>query len=84
MPSPESFVIRPIKFTVLPKGAPVFSERATEVSIDDEGGGEYIVVSQENDDGKRTLKFDIDEWKHVVRAANMALREIRKHAKKSD
>ena len=33
---------------VLPEGEPIYSERATIVRIEDEAGGEYIVVSQDS------------------------------------
>lgn len=31
---------------VAPVGEPMFSEHATEISIDDEGAGEYVTITQ--------------------------------------
>ena len=44
--------------TVLPVGEPTFSEKATVISIDDESGGEYIVVRQQMDTTREMNQTD--------------------------
>ena len=41
------YTSRITQITVLPVGEPIFSERATVISIDDEAAGEFITVKQQ-------------------------------------
>ena len=58
---------RVVKLLILPVGEPIFSSRATSVEIDDEAAGEFIVVSQSNDDDGtlRQIRFDATEWEVI-------------------
>jgi len=67
---------RMISLAVLPQGEPLYSERVTTVSIDDEAGGEFIVLSQSPDSGEMRLAIDPDEWPHVVAAVERLLATI--------
>jgi len=49
---------------VAPEDAPIFALEATTIKIEDEAGGEFVVVSQ---DGKG-IAINPDEWP-VIRAA---------------
>ena len=70
-----AYHLRPIKFIVAPAGEPTFSERATTVELDDEGGGEFLVVRQNTEEhGEQRIAFDADEWPHIRRAINRAVR----------
>lgn len=42
----DQYEIRIKSLIVAPVGEPIFSEKATEISIDDEAGGEFIVIRQ--------------------------------------
>lgn len=44
----------------MPKGADIFDERATRITLDDEGAGAFVVVRQEN--GESHIAIDPDEW----------------------
>ena len=48
-------------------GETIFSEGATTVSIDDETGGEFVVVSQEGTPGYGKIAINPEEW-HVIRS----------------
>lgn len=37
---------------VAPVGEPIFSEKATEISVDDEASGEFVKISQSYDQAK--------------------------------
>ena len=50
---------------VLPEGEPIFSERATIVRIEDEAGGEYIVVSQDSVPGRGNVAINPEEWPDI-------------------
>lgn len=41
------YVTRTKSMIVLPLGDKIFSERCTEIRIEDEAGGEFVIVSQE-------------------------------------
>lgn len=68
--------------TILPVGEPIFSERATIVSIVDEAAGEYIQVKQQADttsETDQTITFDLDEWEEVTDVVNQMFGEIRRY-----
>lgn len=44
--SSDNYEIRIKSLIVAPVCEPIFSEKATEISIDDESGGEFIVIRQ--------------------------------------
>jgi hypothetical protein len=49
--------IRTTQLTVAPSGAPIFSEQAYTVTIDDQAAGEYVVVhAMDGDAGKLTIE----------------------------
>ena len=56
---------------------PVFGERATHVSLTDDAGGHYIVLTQCNDDiEKGIVKFDPDEWGAINAAVQTLLNNV--------
>lgn len=72
---------RTTRLTVAPKGAAIFAPRATHIEIDDEGGGEYVVIRQTgNDDKEYLLRVDADEWEPLCSAVNRLLADIAKRA----
>lgn len=44
-----TYETRNLSIVVVPNGETIFSERATTVSIDDEGAGEFVTVSPHAD-----------------------------------
>jgi len=59
---------------VHPEGEPWFHEFATEVSIDDEGGGYYVVLTQAPDaPGLGQVRLDPDELDSVYSVAKQLL-----------
>lgn len=63
----DKFEERMTRLVIAPKGEPIFSERATTVEIDDESGGEFVVIYQHlGDYGK--IAIDPTEWP-AIRAA---------------
>ncbi len=67
------------RITVLPKGEPIFSHQATEISIIDEAAGPFIEMRQFPDEGdEKNLCFDLDEWPHIAKAVGKLIQEIEK------
>lgn len=65
----KPYIERVIKVVVLPDGEPIFSEHATEIEIQDEAGGEFVVVRQTyGREGKNEIRLTDEEWP-MVRAA---------------
>lgn len=67
-----SYETRTLSLIVAPLGEPTFSERATHIRIEDESGGEYIVIEQHLDSGSQQVAINPDEWP-AIRAAIDAL-----------
>ena len=59
---------------VHPEGEPLFHESATNVAIDDEGGGHYLIITQfPNDPEPGQIRLDLDELEQVYFAAQKLL-----------
>lgn len=54
-------VTLPLALIVMPKGADIFDERATRITLDDEGAGPFVVVKQEGR-ADNTIAIDGKEW----------------------
>ena len=68
-----NYQTRVTQMTILPEGEPVYSEGATRIAIDDEGGGEFVVVSQD----KGSILIDPEEWRPLRDAIDKMLSECR-------
>lgn len=64
---------RVTRLHVLPEGEPLFSEQAYTVEIDDEAGGEFVVVS----DCEGKIRLNPEEWPALRRAINQMVKECR-------
>lgn len=67
------------QITVLPVGDPIYSEKATVISIDDEAMGEFVTIKQQCDSGfeqAQRVSFDPDEWKDVKGAVEDMFKSI--------
>jgi len=76
------YTSRITQMTILPVGEPLFSDRATVVSIVDEAAGEYIQVKQQADttsETDQTIAFGPDEWEEVTDVVNQMFGEIRRY-----
>ena len=72
--------IRITKLTVVPKGEPIFSLAATDIEIEDEAAGDFITLTQETDDTKNRIAFDIDEWSEIAEAVERIIADIKQNA----
>ena len=60
------------QLTVAPEGADLYDDRSTIIEIADEGGGEFITVTQP--DGAAEIRFDADEWPAIRAAVNKLIK----------
>lgn len=69
------YITRTTALTVLPEGKPIFDELATKIEIEDESGGEFLIIRQENG----SIRIGRDEWPELIRAIDRMMDEIRQH-----
>lgn len=61
-----------------PEGETIYSDRATHIEIEDEGGGEFIAITQFYDSEKASrLVIDKDEWPHIRNAVDKLMEVVR-------
>lgn len=75
----SDFETRVTKFTVVPKGGPLFHERATDIFLEDESGGEFVVV-QQHGEGYGKIAIDFEEWPALRAAIEDMMAYCRKEA----
>lgn len=68
---------RVLSVVVAPEGEAIFSESATVVRIDDEGGGEYVVVDQDSIPGRGNVAINPEEWPDIRDAIERMMKECR-------
>lgn len=73
MPRKMNYQTRITQMTVCPEGESLFSEQATRVEIDDEGGGEFVTVIQTI--GK--IQISPEEWRPLCDAINKMIEQCR-------
>ena len=64
---------RVTRLHVVPEAEPLFSEQAYTVEIDDEGGGEFIIVS----DFAEKIRINAKEWPALREAIDRMVKECR-------
>lgn len=74
-----SFVELVTRICHVPEGEPIFHERATIIEIEDDAGGEYIVVSQPGDStpGRGTIAISPGEWETLREAIDGMVKRCR-------
>ena len=61
---------------VFPEGEPIFSELATTIEIDDESGGEFVVVSQYGAIREGNgVAINPEEWPHLRDAIDEMIKQ---------
>lgn len=65
--------IKPISYSIYPEGdSAIFSERSTHVSIEDEGAGEFITITQ----SQKSISLDLKEFDLVAKAVKLLSKHI--------
>ena len=55
---------------------PIFGEGNTYVRVDDEAGGPFVVLQQQDDARNGTVRFDYEEFLAVAEAAKMLMHQM--------
>jgi len=71
-----NYVTRLTQLTVAPDGAGILSEQATIITIEDEGGGEFVTVSQPERDSD--IGIEPVEWPAIRDAIDRMIQEAKK------
>ena len=66
------------KLCVVPSGKPIYDEAATTVGLDDEGGGLFVTIRQEENLSTNEVKINPEEWPAIRAAVNRMVRECAK------
>ena len=69
------YVTRTKTLIVLPDGEPIFSERATEIYIEDDAGGEYVVIDQSGNERENGVAVWRSDWPAIRDAVEKLLGE---------
>lgn len=69
---------RVTRMHVIPRGVPLYDERGFSVEIDDDAGGEFVVVNCHDDQCKAgQIRIDPEEWKAVRDAIDVMVKECK-------
>jgi hypothetical protein len=71
---------RTLKIAVCVKGEPIFHEGVTEIEIVDEAAGEFLKITQSDDDVESgVIKIDPHEWPMLKAGIDKMIKECRSH-----
>lgn len=69
--------IRTTQLTVADEGQETFAPGVYRVSIDDEAGGEFVLVESETPEGTEKISIDPKDWPTLRRAIGRMIRGCR-------
>ena len=77
----KPYTSRITQMTIAPEGEPIFSEMATDICIDDDAAGEYIVLKQvtRND----SIAINPEEWDAIRATIDQMFAEMKAHESKT-
>jgi hypothetical protein len=67
---------RILSMALLPEGEPIYSERGYTVSIEDEAAGEYLKLSNGQDENN-CITFEAGDWPLIRGLVNRMAKEVR-------
>lgn len=73
---PSTLEVRPTQWTVTPAGKPIFNEQAMTLKIEDEAGGEFLILENVGDcDG---FRFDVEDWPTLRALIDEAVKGVKR------
>ncbi len=66
---------------IIPEGEPIYTEKGYTVEIDDEAGGEFVIVKDGSIADGTGVKIDPADWIEVRAAVNDLMDQIKRHEK---
>lgn len=71
------YEIQPLSWIVKPKGEKIYSDMATIIHREDEGGDQFVIVEQTHDNAEKgKIRLDPVEWEAIKQAVEKAFCEI--------
>lgn len=70
-------MIRTTQLTIGPEKGQIFDEGTYTVTIEDEGGGEFVVIEEQHDTGSGKIRVDATTWPELAQAVGQLLSEAR-------
>ena len=64
------------EYTVKPVEEQTFSINATIIRIADEGGGEFITLSQETEEGERIIAVEKEDWELIKGVVDAMMKTV--------
>ena len=65
------------KMSITPNDCELFDDNATHISIEDEGGGEFIAILQPHMPSGCETRIDTNEWPAIRAAVNKLIKECK-------
>jgi hypothetical protein len=75
---PTEYITRVTRVHVMPKDHAIFSHLAFVVAIEDDAAGEYLSVSQCNDENNGKILIDPNEWEVLKSAISSMIDRLNK------
>ena len=73
----EKPILRPVAWVFGKPSEPLFYERSIRIEIEDEAGGEFLVITSQDDSERRGFAIDKEEWPALRDAIDQAMKEVR-------
>ncbi len=70
-------MIRTTQLTIMPEGGSIFDICTTTVTIDDESGGEYLVIEEQQEGGSGKIRIDPLQWPELREAIDRMIGECK-------
>lgn len=72
------YTTRPVAWIVGQSDEPMFCEQITRIELEDQGAGEYVVISQcTTEHGEQRISVEASDWPAIRAAIDAALAERR-------
>lgn len=76
------YIQRTISIMILPEGENIFCETATTIAISDDAAGEFLKITQCNDESEKgEISLEQNEWPSIRAGIDFMFAEIAKHQK---
>lgn len=77
----KNYTTRITRMAIVPEGEPIFSENATNISIEDEAGGEFVAIQQYQDYREpkdQRIAINPEEWPVIKATIDRMVDEVLK------
>ena len=79
----NKYIQRPLSIIILPEGENIFCETATTIAVADDAAGEFLKISQCNDESEKgEISIEIEEWPAIRDGIDFMFAQIAKYNKK--